>query len=295
MTRHVQQLIGNGRYFEGLRWYDGRWYASDALNGVVFAVDEEGNREDLAKFEALCSGLGRLPDGALLVVSMLDRTLQRIAPDGTRSKHADLSTQCEHWINDMYVDHLGRAWVGTIGFALHEGETPAAAALYRVDPDGSVTVAADDLWCPNGIVVTPDGKTLVVAESFAGRLTAFTIGPDGALGERRTWAQFGTPPEPGPAAEMLGGLAVAPDGLALDSEGHIWAADAANSRCIRVAPDGRIVDEVAHPEGTNVYSCALGGADGRTLLLAASHGIFEALGGLDGTAELLAADVDVPA
>lgn len=295
MARHAEKLIGDGKYFEGLRWYDGRWYASDALNGIVFAVDENGQREDLAQFQALCSGLGRLPDKSLLVVSIQDKTLRKITPDGQTSVHADLSDVCEHWANDMFVDHLGRAWVGTIGFALHEGEMPKGAPLFRVDPDGSVTVAAEDLWCPNGIVVTPDGRTLIVAESFAGRLTAFTIDEQGNLSDRRVWAQFGTAPATAPVPEMLEGLEVCPDGLALDSQGYIWAADAANRRCIRVAPGGEIVDEVAHPQNTNLYSCALGGADGRTLLLAASEGIFEALAGLDGTAELLTAPVTVPA
>lgn len=295
MTRTIDRMLGGGKYYEGLRWRDGRWYASDALRGIVFAVDESGNREDLFQTEALCSGLGWLPDGSLLVVSMLDRTLQRLTPGGDAEHHADLSAVSEHWINDMIVDQQGRAWVGTIGFAIQEGAAPETGELFRVDPDGSVTVAADGLWCPNGVVVSPDGRTLVVAESFVGRMTAFTIADDGSLTDRRVFAQFGEPPARGGAAEMLASLKCAPDGLALDSEDHIWAADASNQRCVRVSPDGEIEDEVQHPDGTNVYSCALGGADGRTLLFAASEGVFEALAGVDGTAELLTTTVDVPA
>lgn len=295
MTRLATLLYGGGKYYEGLRWYGDRWYASDALHGRVFTVDETGRREDLASFEGLCSGLGQLHDGSLLAVSMLDQKLRRITADGQVSEYADLSKVANSWVNDMLVDKQGRAWVGQIGFAIHEGAAPEPATIFRVDPDGSVHVAADGLWCPNGVVVTSDGSTLIVAESFAARLTAFTITESGALTDRRVFAQFGTPPEPGPAEQMLGSLEVAPDGLAIDSEDFIWAADAANRRCIRISPDGEIVDEVRHRDDANIYSCALGGSDGRTLLIAASEGFFEALAGVDGTAELLTATVSVPA
>ena len=295
MSRQSTLLYGGGKYYEGLRWYGGRWYASDALKGMVFTIDESGEREDLASFEGLCSGLGQLPDGSILAVSMLDRTLQRITADGHVSQYADLSEVCSSWANDMIVDAKGRAWVGQIGFAIHEGAAPEPTTILRVDIDGSVHVAADGLWCPNGIVVTADGNTLIIAESFAARLTAFTITASGELTDRRVFAQFGTPPEPGPAEQMLSSLEVAPDGLAIDSEDFIWAADAANRRCIRISPAGEIVDEARHPDSANLYSCALGGSDGRTLLLAASEGFFEALAGVDGTAELLTTSVDVPA
>lgn len=295
MSRAFQTVVDGGDYFEGVRWHEGRWYASDAFRGIVCAFDPAGEREDLMQVDALCSGLGWLPDGSLLVVSMKDRTLLRRSLDGTVSTHADLAPVSEHWINDMVVDRQGRAWVGTIGFAIVDGADPEPGSLYRVDPDGTVTVAADGLWCPNGVVVTADGSTLVVAESFAARLTAFTIGADGALSGRRVLAQFGTPPAPGGAAEMLGAAELAPDGLAIDAEDHIWAADAVGRRCVRVSPAGAVVDEVAHPRGTNVYSCALGGADGRTLALAAADGFFEAAQGVTGTAELVTSTVEVPA
>ena len=295
MTQQPTLLYGGGKYYEGLRWYGDRWYASDALHGQVFTVDESGQREDLGSFDGLCSGLGMLPDGTLLVVSMLDQKLRQVSADGTTREYADLSSIFTSWANDMVVDGQGRAWVGQIGFAIHEGAAPEPATICRVDTDGSVHVAADGLWCPNGMVVTSDGGTLVVAESFAARLTAFTITASGELTDRRVLVQYGTAPEPGPAEQMLGSLEVAPDGLAIDSEDFIWAADAANRRCIRVSPTGEIVDEVRHPDNANIYSCALGGSDGRTLLIAASEGFFEALGGVDGTAELLTTPVSVPA
>ncbi|MBP2364809.1 SMP-30/gluconolactonase/LRE family protein [Pseudonocardia parietis] len=294
MSRKFDTVLDGGDYFEGVRWHDDRWYASDALRGIVFAVDEAGVREDLMQVEALCSGLGFMPDGSLVVVSMKDRLLLRRHLDGTVSTHADLSAVSPHWINDMIVDAQGRSWVGTIGFAIAEGADPTPGELFRVDPDGSVTVAARDLWCPNGVVVTGDGATLIVAESFAGRLTAFTIGADGTLSERRVLAAFGPTPEPAGAQEMLGAVEVAPDGLAIDSQDHVWVSDAANQRFVRVSPAGEIVDEIEHPDGTNVYSCALGGADGHRFLMAAADGFFEAIQGVQGTAQLTATSVEVP-
>ncbi|BBZ04801.1 hypothetical protein MCHIJ_42380 [Mycolicibacterium chitae] len=295
VERQFTTVVEGGDYFEGARWRDGRWYVSDALKGVVCAFDEAGRREDLMQVDALCSGLGWLPDGTLLVVSMKDRTLLARGADGAVRRHADLSALTPHWINDMYVDTRGRAWVGTIGFAIHEGETPRPGELFRVDPDGTVVVAARDLWCPNGVVVTADGTTLIVAESFAARLTAFTIGADGTLSDRRVFAQFGPAPDLAGPAEMIAATELAPDGMTIDSQDHVWVADANHQRCVRVSPAGEIVDEVAHPGGVNVYTCALGGSDGRQLLLAAADGFFEAIQGVGGTAALLATPVDVPA
>lgn len=295
MGRSFQSVTDGGHYFEGVRWRDGQWYASDAFQGIVAAWDPDGARTDLMQVDALCSGLGWLPDGSLLVVSMKDRSLLRRSPDGTVTKHADLSALSPHWINDMVVDQQGRAWVGTIGFAIVDGADPEPGQLFRVDPDGTAVVAADGLWCPNGAVVTADGKTLVVAETFAARLTAFTIGVDSTLTDRRVLAQFGTPPAVGGAAEMLGAAELAPDGLAIDAEDHVWAADAAGHRVVRVSPEGEIVEEVSHPDQTPVYSCALGGPDGRTLMLAAAAGFFEAAQGVTGTAALITTPVEVPA
>jgi sugar lactone lactonase YvrE len=300
MDRTFRTLVDGGVYFEGARWHQGahdagRWYVSDALAGVVCAFEPSGEREDLMQVDALCSGLGWLPDGSMLVVSMTDRTLLRRTPQGDVSTYADLSDLAPYWINDMWVDDHGRAWVGTIGFALHEGGAPEPGDLFRVDPDGTVVVAARDLWCPNGIVTTGGGRNLAVAESFAARITAFTIAADGTLTDRRTLAQFGVQPEPAGAQEMLAALDVVPDGMTVDAQDHIWAADAVGQRIIRVSPAGEIVDEIAHPSGTNTYTCAIGGADGHQMMIAASQGIFEALAGVAGTAELLTTTVDVPA
>jgi sugar lactone lactonase YvrE len=145
------------------------------------------------------------------------------------------------------------------------GADPEYAKLVRVDPDGSVAVAADELMFPNGAVI--DGDTLIVAETMGGRMTGFTIAPDGTLTDRRVWAQISPTPEMGPLGEMMSAGGIAPDGIALDGEGHVWAADALGGPARRIAPGGEIVDEVSPPEGMGFFAVALGGADGHTLLL----------------------------
>ena len=144
------------------------------------------------------------------------------------------------------------------------GGQPAPASLVRIDPDGRAVGAAEGLWFPNGSVITDDG-TLIVAETFAARLTAFTIQPDGTLSDRHVWVQVQPAPEPADTQTMLGAVTFAPDGCALDTEGHIWAANALGGVVSRVAPGGRIVEEIAAPDGPGVFACALGADDGRTL------------------------------
>jgi sugar lactone lactonase YvrE len=217
------------------------------------------------RVEAQPSGLGWLPDGSLIVVSMRDRRLLRRAPDGAVSVHADVSGHCGGHLNDVVVDAAGRAYVGNFGFDLMSGGEPEYAKLVRVDPDGSVSVAADELMFPNGAVI--DGDTLIVAETMGGRMSGFTIAPDGSLTDRHVWAQLSPTPDMGPLGEMLAGGGIAPDGIALDSEGHVWAADAMLGPVRRVAPGGEIVEEIPLPEGLGCFAVALGGSDGRTLLL----------------------------
>src|SRR5262245_56707406 len=157
----------------------------------VYAADENGRVEAVARVPESPSGLGWLPDGRLLVVSMEDRALLRRERDGRLVPHADLSKVADYHCNDMVVDAVGRAYVGNFGFDLHKGEKPRPTQLALVQPDGRVSVAARDLRFPNGAVITPDGRTLIVGESFGGCLTAFEIGTDGALSKRRTFAALG--------------------------------------------------------------------------------------------------------
>jgi sugar lactone lactonase YvrE len=263
--RELTPLYEGGHYYEAPRWRDGRWYVSDFYDRAVYAVGEDGSSEELMRVEAQPSGLGWLPDGSLLVVSMRDHRLLRRSPDGEVSVHADVSEHCGGHLNDLVVDGAGRAYVGDFGFDLMAGGDPEYANLARVDPDGGVSVAATELMFPNGAVI--HGDTLIVAETMGGRMTGFTIAQDGSLTDRHVWAQISPTPDMGPLGEMLSVGGFAPDGIALDAEGHVWAADALGGRAARIAPGGEIVDEIRAPEGMGFFAVALGGSDGHTLLL----------------------------
>jgi sugar lactone lactonase YvrE len=261
----MQQLADGGKFFEGVRWHDGHWYVSDLYENEVLKIAPDGRKEVVARVEGQPSGLGWLPDGSLLVSAMLTRQVMRVGPDGELREHADVGPLVIDLINDMVVDQKGHAYVGSFGFDFFAGATPAPGNVVRVDPDGSTSVAAEDLLFPNGMVVTADGGTLIVAETFGARFSAFDIGPDGSLSNRRVWAQPGTTPSWETFESMLA-LDFAPDGCAIDAEGCVWVADALANRACRVAPGGEIVDEVKGREGWGLYSVALGGEDGRTLL-----------------------------
>jgi sugar lactone lactonase YvrE len=266
-------------------------WVSDFYTEKVVAIDGRGGVEVVAEVPGQPSGLGFLPDGRLLVVSMRDhRVLVRDEP-GHLTEHADLSGVVSGVLNDMVVDDRGRAWVGNFGFDLMGGAPLRYTTLTRVDPDGSVAVAAEDLGFPNGMVILPGG-VLVVAETFAGRLTAFDIGEDGELSGRRVWAQFGETPRTDDVGEAVAALEVAPDGICADAEGAIWVADAVHNRVLRVREGGRIVDEI--DAGTGVFACMLGGDDGRTLYLCAAPSFAEHERRPVREAQLLAVGVDVP-
>jgi sugar lactone lactonase YvrE len=173
------------------------------------------------------------------------------------------------------------------------GEDPVATVLVRIDPDGSASVAAEDLLFPNGMVITDDGR-LVVAETFGGRLTAFDIGEDGALTGRRTFSEPRPVPEPGPLGSVVAGLQFAPDGIALDAEGCVWAANGVGAAVWRISPAGEVVEEVAMPEGLGVFACGLGGPDGRTLLACAAPDFSEEARSAAAEAQLLTTQVEVP-
>ena len=174
------------------------------------------------------------------------------------------------------------------------GGDPRPAALIRVDPDGTASIAAEDLLFPNGSVITPDGRTLIVGETAGARYTAFTIEDDGSLSDRRIWAQLAPTPPMTTLGETLGQLQFGPDGCGLDAAEHIWSADEVGARCVRLAPGGEIVDAVAMPEGLGVFACMLGGEDGRTLLMCAAPDFHQEARSAAREAVLLTATVDVP-
>ena len=291
--RALTTLVEGGNYFECPRWREDRWWVSDFYRHAVFNYDHEGRERLEVEVEAQPSGLGWLPDGDLLVVSMKDRRVLRRQADGTILTHAELFELTTGHANDMIVDRHGRAFVGNFGFDLMGGGIPAPASLVRIDPDGTAAVAAEDLWFPNGTVITDDG-TLIVAETLAARLTAFDVQPDGVLANRRVWAQVQPAPEPGDTEAMLSTVTFAPDGCALDAEGHVWAANALGAAICRVAPGGQIVDEVPMPEGLGVFACGLGGADGRTLIGCAAPDFHEEARKAAREAVLLTTTVEIP-
>jgi sugar lactone lactonase YvrE len=292
MTAEITTVAEGYRFLEAPRWRDGRLWFSDFYSHVVVSMRADGSdRRVEATVPEQPAGLGWLPDGRLLVVSMRDRRVLRREPDGTLAVHADLSGHATGYTNDMVVDAHGRAYVGNFGFDLMGGHPLEPTSLHRVDPDGTVTVAADDLWFPNGSVITPDG-VLLVAETFGDRVTAFDLVADGTLSNRRVWAEFGPLPAERDVHRALAGLRVAADGVCLDAEGALWIADAIGDRLIRVIAGGTITDEIR--PGSPVYACALGGADGRTLFACAAPDFDQAARSAAAEARMLAVPVAVP-
>lgn len=262
----MKVFLDNGHFFEGVRWHDGHWWASDMYGPHVLKITVEGKAEVVATVPNRPSGLGWMPDGSMLIVSMTDRRVLRLFPNGSLREHANIVAQTGSYANDMVVDRTGRAYVSNIGFNILEGEKPRRAAIVRIDPDGTASIAAADLDYPNGLVISPDGGTLIAAETFGARLTAFSIADDGSLSDQRVWAQVGTPP-PWDSVETLMQTDFAPDGCAIDVEGCIWVADAINGRVLRIAPGGKILEEIKAPDELGIYACALGGPDGKELLM----------------------------
>ena len=267
-------LVSGYSFFEGPRWHGGRLWLSDFYTHQIIAVDLGGQVERIAEVPQQPSGLGWLPDGRLLAIGMRDRSVQRREHDGRMVLHADLSAMAGGHTNDMVVDRQGRAYVGNFGFDLMAGAAPALASLARVDADGTVTVAAEGLYFPNGSMLTPDEKTLIVCETMGNRISAFDIGEGGHLGPRRDWAVFGDLPTATDVPGVLGSLKAAPDGAVLDAEGAVWFADAVGQRAVRMAPGGAILEQISTaPLGC--FALTLGGPDRRTLCLCVAPDFFE--------------------
>jgi sugar lactone lactonase YvrE len=292
MSREISTIVTGMSYLEGPRWHDQRIWFSDFYTNRVYSAAEDGS--DLrteAEVAQQPSGLGWLPDGRLLIVSMRDGRLLRREADGTLATHADVSSHLGGHLNDMVVDAQGRVFVGEFGFDLMGGAPLRTASLFRVDPDGTVATVAGDLWFPNGSVITPEG-TLLVGETFGNRVSAFDVTGDGALVNHRDWATFGELPTERDLAPMFAQVVIGPDGCCLDAEGALWIADCFGGRALRVLPGGEIADEIR--VGSGVYACALGGADGRTLFLCTAPDFEERKRKGAREAVLLAARVDVP-
>jgi sugar lactone lactonase YvrE len=241
-------LLAGLAFPESPRWHDGRLWVSDWAANEVIAIDPAGQSQVVARVESFPMCIDHLPDGRLLIVSSADRRLLRQEPDGSLVTHADLSALGEHPWNDIVVDGRGNAYVNTIGFDFPGGEfAPGSVAL--VTSSGDARRVADNLAFPNGMAVQPDNATLIVAESYGQKLTAFDIAPDGSLSGRRTWAEVDDHP----------------DGICLDADGAVWYGDVGNKRCVRVREGGEVLQVIDLDRGC--FACMLGGPDRRTLFM----------------------------
>lgn len=268
MKAETTVVLDGYTYLECPRWHEGRIWVSDFYSHRVVSADETGSNVRIeAQVPNQPSGLGWLPDGRLLIVSMRDRKLLLRENDGSLTVHADLSTYASANLNDMSVDAQGRAYIGNFGFDLMNFAAIETADLVRVDPDGSAHVVASDLYFPNGMAFT-DSNELLVDETVANRISAFDIAEDGSLGERRDWAKFGDPPVSTDMAEVIGDAKVAADGCCIDTDGTLWVADALGQRVLHVKQGGEILDQLDFETG--VFACGLGGSDGRTLFVCAA-------------------------
>ena len=287
MGRTTRVLTGGIYFGEGPRWRDGRLWFSDFYAHAVKSVSLAGDLRTEFEIDDQPSGLGWQPDGTMLVVSMTRRQVLRRTTDGQITVHADLSHIATFHCNDMVVDSAGGAYVGNFGFNL-DAEIAArgvpdvlakhpTAKLAYVAPDGQTRVVAEDMHFPNGPVITPDGKTLILGETLAGVLTAFDIHPNGDLLNRRVWAAISPR---------------VPDGICLDAEGAIWVANPIAPECVRVAQGGEVLEVIETDQPC--YACMLGGDDGKTLFMLTASSSDHAAAAAAQTGNILVADVDSP-
>ena len=277
MNINRKTLVDKLVFGESPRWHEGQLWFSDMHAQTVMRVGLDGTCEKVVDVPNRPSGLGWLPDGRLLIVSMVDKRLLRL--EGNQLvEHADLSNIATWHCNDMVVDNQGNAYVGNFGYDL-EVEEPVLveATMALVTIDGTVKPAADGLIFPNGSVITPDGKTLIVAETFGNKLTAFSIQPDGSLSNRRIFADLGSN---------------SPDGICLDAEGAVWVAEPLAGECFRVLDGGEVTHRISTDRGC--FACMLGGEDRKTLFLCTADDFIReiVLEARSGKIEMV--EVDVP-
>ena len=241
-------LMTDIAFGESPRWHDGRLWFADWAAGELIALTPHGDHEVVARVNSFPFCFDWLPGGSLLAVNSREKRLLRLEPSGSAETHADLAALSEKPWNEIVVDARGNAYVNCIGFDFPAGE-PGPGFVALVTPDAEIRRVADDVAFPNGMAILPDETTLVVAESYASRLTAFDIEHDGSLANRRVWAEVDGPP----------------DGICADADGAVWYADVPNRRCRRVVEGGEILDTVELDRGC--FACMLGGDDGRTLFV----------------------------
>jgi sugar lactone lactonase YvrE len=275
----MHTLLTGLAFGESPRWHDGRLWVPDWGAQEILAINLEGKSEVIVKvsFPSFPMCIDFLPNGRLLVVSARDRLLLRMEPDGSLVTYADLTSLSDHGFNDIVVDGRGNAYVNDVGFDFPGGDfAPGTIAL--VTPDGSARQVAGGIAFPNGMAVTPDNKTLIVAESYGKKLTAFDIAADSSLSNRRVWADLGD------------GV---PDGICIDAENAVWYGDVPNKRCVRVREGGAVLQTIDLDRGC--FACMLGGADNKTLFMIATewHGPANMTGG-GRTGQVLTIEAPVP-
>ena len=255
-SSEARVLFSGLAFPESPRWRDGRLWVCNWGAQEIVAVDPEGRIDVVlpAPTATFPFSVDWLRDGRMLIVAGREGFLLRREPDGSLATHADLNGLSDRGWNEIVVDGRGRAYVNGPGFDMMAGEDFAPGIIGLITPNGAVRQVADGVAFPNGMAVTPDNATVIVAESYARRLTAFDIAADGALSNRRVWADLGDG---------------CPDGICLDAEGAVWYADVPNKRCVRVREGGEILQTIALDRGG--FACMLGGADRRTLFIAAAH------------------------
>jgi len=255
-SRQMQTLLSGRAFVESPRWHDGRLWFSDWLTGEIISVDLRGNSEVMFRVTSFPFSIDWLPDGHLVATS--GTQVLREQSVGSLATYADLSRFSKKGLNEIVVDGRSNVYVNDVGFDLMAGEKFAPGFIALLTPDGRARQVADGLAFPNGMAVTPNNSTLVVAESYGKKLTAFDIRPDGSLSNRRVWADLGN------------GV---PDGICIDADDAVWYGDVPNKRCVRVREGGEVLQVIHLDRGC--FACILGGADRKTLFMMAAewHGV----------------------
>ena len=256
MEKEPRIILKGLKFPEGPRWRDNKLWFSDMWQNKVMAVDPEGNSEVIIEMRNSPSGLGWDPQGRLLIVSMEDRRLLRLDPEGL-TEVADISHLATYHCNDMVVDNHGNAYIGNFGFDIIINAPFKPAEIILVSSDGQARIVADNMAFPNGTVITPNGNALIVGETFSARLTAFDIENDGSLTNRRIWASL-----------KKGAV---PDGICLDSEGGIWVASPSTSEVLRVLEGGEVTNRIKIKDENSAYACMLGGPSRKTLFICTTN------------------------
>jgi len=276
MTYSTYVVVNNLVFPESPRWHQDRFWFADQFTGDVLTLSLDGLVEIVTTLSDHVGGIGWLPDGTLLVVGMTERLLHRLAPQGLEV-YANLSGLASFHCNDLLVDAQGGAYVSEFGYDMLGGAPTVSTKLIRVDADGRPRAIGGPLVFPNGMAMTPDDSTLIVAETYAHRLSSFSVSPGGELNDHRTWADLG---------------ATTPDGICLDAEGALWVASPSTRELLRVREGGEVLDQVRTFGAP--YACTLGGPDGNILYVctAESHNPSQALREPSGRIEVV--NVPIP-